>query len=174
MDRRHRLYLCDLHHQDVFIVAETGERLGSLRADGSALYLVESHLPGVSRIPILPDGSAGPKEAFLDLPGDEPDGLAFDAAGHLWISISNPTRIYRLLLPNHPSRPRHLPRMTYQHFHYSVPDGIATITFNRPDQLNAMNRRLMEELIHAITRLDADPEARVGLRTLFSASVTTN
>jgi sugar lactone lactonase YvrE len=67
----------------------------ALSPDGSALYLVESHLPGVSRVPIRADGSAGPKERFLELPGDEPDGLAFDARGDLWISIYNPSRIYR-------------------------------------------------------------------------------
>jgi sugar lactone lactonase YvrE len=67
----------------------------ALSPEGDALYLVESHLPGVARIPIRADGTAGSKEAFLDLPGDEPDGLAFDAGGNLWISIYNPSRIYR-------------------------------------------------------------------------------
>lgn len=55
--------------------------------------------------------------------------------------------------------------MTYQFIHYAISDGIGTITFNRPDQLNAMNRRLMEELIDAVTRLDGDAEARVGVLT---------
>ena len=67
----------------------------ALAPDGTALYLVESHLPGISRIPVRPDGSAGPKEPFLSLPDDEPDGLAFDAGGCLWISVFNPSRIYR-------------------------------------------------------------------------------
>lgn len=70
----------------------------ALAPDGSALYLVESHLPGVSRIPIRKDGSAGAKEIFLPLPNDEPDGLAFSPNGDLWISIYNPTRIYRCRL----------------------------------------------------------------------------
>lgn len=55
--------------------------------------------------------------------------------------------------------------MNYQHLRYETADGIATITFDRPDQLNAMNRVMMEEIIHAITRLDTDPAARVGLLT---------
>ena len=55
--------------------------------------------------------------------------------------------------------------MNYAHLRYEVADGIATLTFARPDQLNAMNRRLMEEIIHAIDRLDTDPVARVGLVT---------
>lgn len=67
----------------------------ALAPDGSALYLVESHLPGVSRIPILADGSAGPKEIAVMLPHDEPDGLAFDTHGDLFIAIYNPSRIYR-------------------------------------------------------------------------------
>lgn len=69
-----------------------------LSPDGRSLFLVESHLPGVSRIPILEDGSAGPKEHFLPLPGDEPDGLAISPSGDLWISIYNPTRILRCRL----------------------------------------------------------------------------
>ena len=55
--------------------------------------------------------------------------------------------------------------MTYQHLRYDVADGVATIAFDRPDQLNAMNRRLMEEIIHAVDRLDTDANARVGLLT---------
>lgn len=62
---------------------------------GAFLYLVESHLPGVSRIPIRADGSAGPKQLAVKLPGCEPDGLAFDARGNLFISIYHPSRIYR-------------------------------------------------------------------------------
>jgi sugar lactone lactonase YvrE len=62
---------------------------------GTFLYLVESHLPGVSRIPIRADGSAGPKELAVMLPHDEPDGLAFNSRGELFIAIYHPSRIYR-------------------------------------------------------------------------------
>jgi enoyl-CoA hydratase/carnithine racemase len=55
--------------------------------------------------------------------------------------------------------------MNYQHLLYETVEGITTIFFNRPDQLNAMNRRMMEEIIHAVQRLDTDPDARVGLLT---------
>ncbi|MCC5843014.1 MAG: SMP-30/gluconolactonase/LRE family protein [Verrucomicrobia bacterium] len=154
MDSQHRLYLCDLHHQAVFVVDDQGDHLARLNCEGltlpnyavlsrderflyvsntcraggpgifrfdlqtahgelwmaedclsanglalspsgDMLYLVESHLPGVTRVPILADGRAGPKEAFLSLPGDEPDGLAFHPNGDLYISIYNPTRILR-------------------------------------------------------------------------------
>lgn len=67
----------------------------ALSPRGDCLYLVESHLPGISRIPILDDGSAGRKEQVLHLPGDEPDGLAFHPNGDLFISIYNPSKIYR-------------------------------------------------------------------------------
>ena len=67
----------------------------ALAPDGRSLFLVESHLPGVSRIPIRHDGAAGPKSLVLSLPRDEPDGLAFDSRGRLWISVYNPSRLYR-------------------------------------------------------------------------------
>lgn len=164
IDRRGRLYLCDLHHRCVFVFDREGKQLArmegrdgdeclqlpnyavhssdeqflyvsdtrraggpgvwrfdltnmdqghvppgmlwmrepclsangmALAPDGACLYLVESHLPGVCRIPILPDGSAGAKSICLRLPGDEPDGLAFNSRGELFIGIYNPTRIYR-------------------------------------------------------------------------------
>lgn len=154
MDSNHRLYLCDLHHQCVFMMSDQGRILAELRwpgltlpnyavlfpdesflfvsntnrcggpgifrfdlttgegalwmaesclsanglalsPDGSCLYMVESHLPGVVRVPLLPDGSAGRKEPFLDLPEEEPDGLAFHRNGDLYIANYNPTRIYR-------------------------------------------------------------------------------
>lgn len=67
----------------------------ALHPDGSGIYLVESRLPGVSYIPINADGSAGKKEILMSLPYDEPDGLAFAPDGTLWISIYNPSRVYR-------------------------------------------------------------------------------
>jgi len=69
----------------------------ALAPDGSGLYLVESHLPGVSFVPILEDGCAGQKRLVIPLPHDEPDGLAFNGKGALFISIYHPSRIYRYL-----------------------------------------------------------------------------
>ena len=54
---------------------------------------------------------------------------------------------------------------TYQHIQYNMEDGIAILTFARPDQLNAMNRRMMDEIIDALSRINTDAEARVGLIT---------
>lgn len=66
----------------------------ALSADGRHLYVVESVLPGVSRIPIHVDGSGGPLETVVKLPQTVPDGLAFDEEGRLYISCYRPDRIY--------------------------------------------------------------------------------
>ncbi len=42
-------------------------------------------------------------------------------------------------------------------------DGVATITLNRPDVLNAMNNPMRTQLVEAFTRLRADDAARVIL-----------
>ena len=44
-------------------------------------------------------------------------------------------------------------------------NGIAVVTFNRPDQLNAMNRRMMEEIIDAVNRIHLSDTVRVGVLT---------
>ncbi len=63
---------------------------------GKYLYVVCSWLPGVERIAIHRDGSAGEREVFVTLPKTVPDGLAFDAAGNLYISCYTPNAIYRV------------------------------------------------------------------------------
>jgi len=50
--------------------------------------------------------------------------------------------------------------MTYECLLYEVKDGIATLTLNRPDRLNALGGTLREDLFDAITRSAADPEVR--------------
>lgn len=67
----------------------------ALAPDGSAVYVVCSWLPGVERIPIRPDGSAGARKVYARTPGI-PDGLAFDAKGSLYVSCYTPARIYRV------------------------------------------------------------------------------
>jgi hypothetical protein len=44
---------------------------------------------------------------------------------------------------------------------YSVADGIATITLNRPDRMNAMLPGMGELYADLLQRADADPEVRV-------------
>ena len=58
------------------------------------LYLAVSFLPGVERIAIQPDGSAGERTLYCTLPETVPDGLAFDAAGNLLVSCYAPNKIF--------------------------------------------------------------------------------
>src|SRR6195256_6466746 len=46
--------------------------------------------------------------------------------------------------------------MTYEHILVDVDDGVGIVTLNRPDKLNAMNRKLSSELHDAVKALDAD------------------
>jgi len=46
--------------------------------------------------------------------------------------------------------------MSYEHILVEAEDGVGIITLNRPDKLNAMNRRLVSELHDAVQRFDAD------------------
>ena len=55
--------------------------------------------------------------------------------------------------------------MTYECLLYEVKDGIATLTLNRPDRLNALGGTLRQDLFDAVTRAGADPEVRVMVVT---------
>ena len=46
-----------------------------------------------------------------------------------------------------------------------VEDGIATLTLNRPDKLNAFNTQMMQEMIAAFDQTDADDSVRVLIVT---------
>src|SRR6185312_10324270 len=46
--------------------------------------------------------------------------------------------------------------MAYEHILVDVEDGVAILTLNRPDKLNAMNRKLGSELHDAVKRMEAD------------------
>src|SRR5215469_1818568 len=46
--------------------------------------------------------------------------------------------------------------MTYEHILVETEDGVGIVTLNRPDKLNAMNRKLSSELRDAVKELDAD------------------
>jgi 2-(1,2-epoxy-1,2-dihydrophenyl)acetyl-CoA isomerase len=55
--------------------------------------------------------------------------------------------------------------MTYECLLYEVKDGIATLTLNRPERLNALGGTLRQDLHDAVTRAGADPEVRVMVVT---------
>jgi enoyl-CoA hydratase/carnithine racemase len=55
--------------------------------------------------------------------------------------------------------------MDYMQILYSVDDHVATITLNRPDQLNAFTNTMMREIIDAFDRIDADDEVRAVIVT---------
>ncbi len=55
--------------------------------------------------------------------------------------------------------------MEYTQIIYAVDEHIATITLNRPDQLNAFTGTMMYELVDAFDRIDADDDVRVVIVT---------
>ena len=60
------------------------------------LYVACTWLPGVERIAIHPDGTAGKREVYCSLPRSCPDGLAFDADQNLYVSCYAPNYIYKI------------------------------------------------------------------------------
>lgn len=67
----------------------------AMAPDGSGLYVVESHGPHVSYVPIEGDGSAGTPRIVVKGVDNVPDGLALAPDGTLYISCYEPSRIYR-------------------------------------------------------------------------------
>ena len=55
--------------------------------------------------------------------------------------------------------------MDYTQIAYEVADRVATITLDRPDQLNAFTATMMHELLDAFDRIDADDEVRAVVVT---------
>src|SRR3546814_7049854 len=54
---------------------------------------------------------------------------------------------------------------TYQCIRYEVSDGIATLTYDRPDKLNAFMAQMTREIIDAFDRSDADDAVRAVIVT---------
>ncbi|MDG1266442.1 MAG: enoyl-CoA hydratase-related protein, partial [Ilumatobacter sp.] len=55
--------------------------------------------------------------------------------------------------------------MEYSQILFNVHDHVATITLNRPDRLNAFTGTMMNELIDAFDRTDADDAVRAVIVT---------
>ena len=55
--------------------------------------------------------------------------------------------------------------MDYTDIRYELAEGVATVTLNRPDKLNAFTRAMRAELIDAFSRADADDEVRAVIVT---------
>lgn len=47
--------------------------------------------------------------------------------------------------------------MNYQHILFQIRNNAAWITFNRPQQLNAMNAQMMNEIVHALEKVNTLP-----------------
>lgn len=55
--------------------------------------------------------------------------------------------------------------MEYTNIIFQVEKGIATVTFNRPQVLNALNSELLKEFSHALDKVAADEDVRVLILT---------
>jgi enoyl-CoA hydratase/carnithine racemase len=54
---------------------------------------------------------------------------------------------------------------TYETIRYDVADAIATITLHRPERLNAFTEQMLEEMVRALDRAEADDDVRVVIFT---------
>ena len=55
--------------------------------------------------------------------------------------------------------------MAFETLLYDVADGVAILTLNRPDRLNAVNTTVIQELVAAFDRCDADDGVRAVIVT---------
>lgn len=51
--------------------------------------------------------------------------------------------------------------MAYEEIIFSTEDGVATITLNRPEVMNALTMTTYNEMLDALRRVDSDPDIRV-------------
>jgi enoyl-CoA hydratase len=55
--------------------------------------------------------------------------------------------------------------MTYENLLYAVDERVATLTLNRPERMNALSLKLVDEIMAAVAAADRNPEVRVLLIT---------
>ena len=53
----------------------------------------------------------------------------------------------------------------YKNILIEISDGIATLSFNRPDQLNAMNREMMDDIIMGINEINTNSQVLATIIT---------
>ena len=58
-----------------------------------------------------------------------------------------------------------MPAPTFETLQYAVEDGVAVVTLNRPDKLNAFNTQMMKDLIAVFDVTDADDAVRAVIVT---------
>jgi sugar lactone lactonase YvrE len=68
----------------------------ALSANEDYLYVACTWLPGVERIAINADGTAGDREIFCTLPKTCPDGIAFDEQENLYVTCYAPNSIFKV------------------------------------------------------------------------------
>lgn len=68
----------------------------ALSADSKVLYMIESTSAKISRMILEDDGSLGTPETYVELQGTVPDGMAFDAAGNLYVACYAPDTILKV------------------------------------------------------------------------------
>jgi len=59
--------------------------------------------------------------------------------------------------------------MQYHHILFDIKDKIAWLTFNRPEQLNAMNAQMMNEIIHALGEINVADTGQVRVAVITGA-----
>lgn len=64
--------------------------------DEKCVYVVSSFMPGVERIEINENGSAGDRSVYCNLPETIPDGCALDVEGNLYVSCYTPNKIFKV------------------------------------------------------------------------------
>ena len=59
--------------------------------------------------------------------------------------------------------------MKYQHILFEIKNKVASLTFNRPEQLNAMNVQMMNEIVHALGEINEADAAHVRVAVITGA-----
>lgn len=59
--------------------------------------------------------------------------------------------------------------MNYKHILFEIKEKMAWLTFNRPEQLNAMNAQMMNEIIHALEEINLADSKRVRVAVITGA-----